>query len=353
MKNTKKNIDLRDAMNDLIRKSINGRRRKSDGFKVSKGTIRNYQNTRRLLEVFCTEKQTQWEIDSSMKPSASQYRKRKAYWEKFWRQFSAFLYTRGCHDNYVSSLFKTIRCVLRYMHQTFGYADHHFLPHHWIRSEQPEFPVIGAEQLRTLIYDQSLYRNLSPRLKKIRRIMITGCLTALRASDLLNLRGKNLIEKDTQRWLIVTSQKTKQQTRMLLPPPLAEILTPKRNPSARLLPQLSNVNLNIGIKTLAEKAGWTWTVPCFRKKMGIPVARDHQGTHDQSRFCDQLTTHSLRRSAITLLLRAGMSETLVRKISGHQPGSREFHRYVSVSQDWLDEETTHAFDLVTAPTKTA
>jgi hypothetical protein len=45
-----------------------------------------------------------------------------------------------------------------------------------------------------------------------------------------------------------------------------------------------------------------------------------------------------------------MSETLVRKISGHQPGSREFHRYVSVSQDWLDEETTHAFDLVTAPT---
>jgi hypothetical protein len=38
-----------------------------------------------------------------------------------------------------------------------------------------------------------------------------------------------------------------------------------------------------------------------------------------------------------------MPETLVRRISGHQPGSKESHRYVAFSQDWLDEHTEKAF----------
>lgn len=38
-----------------------------------------------------------------------------------------------------------------------------------------------------------------------------------------------------------------------------------------------------------------------------------------------------------------MSEHLVRKISGHAPGSREFFRYIEISQNQLDKETQKVF----------
>ncbi|MBK6987035.1 MAG: hypothetical protein IPH33_01655 [Bacteroidetes bacterium] len=47
----------------------------------------------------------------------------------------------------------------------------------------------------------------------------------------------------------------------------------------------------------------------------------------------------MRRTAITTLLNLGMPEHMVRKISGHATGSKEFFRYVQYSQSFLDQET--------------
>jgi integrase len=345
MKKTR-SIDLCEVMDRFIRASASGRRRKPDGDRMKPGTVANYRNTHRLLVIFGKEKQCCWEVDTSLRLSALRFRQRKTYWERFWRQFSDFLYARGYADNYVANVFKNLRTVLRYLHLQYGYTDYQFLSYRWVRSQQPDFQVISPEQFRALLYDTNLYHRLTPRLKKIRKFMIAGCLTALRASDLLNLRSRQIMVRDGQQWLEVCSKKTRHRTRMLMPPPLTRILHPKANASARLLPRISNVNLNLGIKKLAETAGWTWTVSPSRQYRGKHLSGDQPGKAEPARYCDRLTTHSLRRSAITLLLRAGMPETLVRRISGHQPGSREFHRYVSISQDWLDEHSKKAFEAI-------
>jgi hypothetical protein len=39
-----------------------------------------------------------------------------------------------------------------------------------------------------------------------------------------------------------------------------------------------------------------------------------------------------------MLLMLGVPEMIVRKISGHAAGSREFYRYVCLVQDYLNEE---------------
>ena len=52
----------------------------------------------------------------------------------------------------------------------------------------------------------------------------------------------------------------------------------------------------------------------------------------------------MRRSAITTMLRLQMPEHLVRKISGHAPNSKEFHKYVAISQDYLDVESDKVFE---------
>ena len=51
----------------------------------------------------------------------------------------------------------------------------------------------------------------------------------------------------------------------------------------------------------------------------------------------------MRRTAITTLLIMGVPELIVRKISGHAPGSKEFYRYVSVAEDYMNKEVKIAY----------
>jgi len=44
------------------------------------------------------------------------------------------------------------------------------------------------------------------------------------------------------------------------------------------------------------------------------------------------------------MLSLGMQEQLVRRISGHAPGSKEFYRYVLWAQSYQDKETDKMFE---------
>lgn len=152
MKKTR-SIDLCEVMDRFIRASASGRRRKPDGDRMKTGTVANYRNTHRLLMIFGKEKQCRWEVDTSLRLSALRFRQRKTYWERFWRQFSDFLYARGYADNYVANVFKNLRTVLRYLHFQYGYTDYQFLLYRWIHSHQPDFQVISPEQFQAFLYD--------------------------------------------------------------------------------------------------------------------------------------------------------------------------------------------------------
>jgi len=51
-----------------------------------------------------------------------------------------------------------------------------------------------------------------------------------------------------------------------------------------------------------------------------------------------MSSHMMRRTAITTLLILGMPEHLVRKISGHSHTSSSFNRYVHYAQAYIDRE---------------
>ncbi len=107
------------------------------------------------------------------------------------------------------------------------------------------------------------------------------------------------------------------------------------------MPRLSNTNLNKQVKNLIEKAGWIYNLPKIRHRQGKPIEiKNSKGS--SYRFCDHITTHTMRRTAITTLLMMGVPETMVRKISGHAAGSKEFYKYVSVVQDYMNEKVRFA-----------
>jgi len=62
------------------------------------------------------------------------------------------------------------------------------------------------------------------------------------------------------------------------------------------------------------------------------------------KMADHITTHTMRRTAITTMLRLGMEEGSVRRISGHSPQSKEFYKYVAFSQSFMDRETDKVFE---------
>lgn len=98
-------------------------------------------------------------------------------------------------------------------------------------------------------------------------------------------------------------------------------------------------------KAIAEAAGWTYDYPKVRNKRGKPVVQyKNDRTGKNYRFCDQLSTHTMRRTAITTMLNLGVQENNVRKISGHAPGSNEFYKYVKYSQEKVDNDLENMYE---------
>ena len=81
-----------------------------------------------------------------------------------------------------------------------------------------------------------------------------------------------------------------------------------------------------------------------RDRQGRKVKLKKEGAKGGGfRFCDVASTHTMRRTAISTMLCLGMSEAVVRRISGHAPGSKEFYRYVLLAQTYLDSESDKVF----------
>jgi intergrase/recombinase len=58
----------------------------------------------------------------------------------------------------------------------------------------------------------------------------------------------------------------------------------------------------------------------------------------------------MRRTVITTMVTLGMPENLVRRISGHSPNSKEFYRYVSYAQGFMDKEINKVYQKLVGDT---
>ena len=93
-------------------------------------------------------------------------------------------------------------------------------------------------------------------------------------------------------------------------------------------------------------AGWTEVIGKSRTKRGNSILQKKETTGavltktaGDYRFCDLLSSHTMRRTAITTMLMMGMKEHVVKQISGHAGNSKSFYRYVNLVQSYLDQES--------------
>lgn len=321
----------------FISASASGRRLMPTGKKVRAGTLTQYRIVLKLLEDFEQTLNEPLRLQMVNRASLLMLRKEMNYWSRFFKNFSRFLYTnQDCYDQYAGSVFKIIKTFFNYLLIEKGLPIGEFHKKFRIPSETINPVILSPEQLKFLITDHEFETTLAPALKRVKDIFVVGCTVALRYQDLMRLQRSNLQDVNTGVSIVLHTQKTGAEVKIPLPDYVQAILKKYGKRTGRyLLPRLSGTNLNLGIKRLMEKAGWTYPLPKFRQRRGEPVEikNPQGGTY---RFSDHITAHTMRRTAITTLLLLGVEENAVRKISGHAPGSKEFYKYVVVVQHYLD-----------------
>jgi integrase len=183
-------------------------------------------------------------------------------------------------------------------------------------------------------------------LQQVKDVFVFGSTVALRISDLLALKRSNLRIAGGIYYLVVRSKKTNTDTQVRLPDYAVDIIDKYQNKYKTLLPSFNKVNLNLYLKKLMEKAGFTHPITKMRERRGKSkeIVRKMEDKRTTYRFCDLVTTHTMRRTAITTMLTLGVPEQVVRKISGHSPMSKEFFRYVAFAQSYQDQETNKMFE---------
>jgi len=330
----------------FIKDSDKGKRLQPNGKRISIGTVANYDYTRKLLQAFSRQKNFELRIRPARYLNRRELETEKNYWKKFYKRFTDYLYNDcGHYDNYAGATIKNIKVFFNYLNKelALGVGDFHKL--FYVRKEEIAIFPLMPDELNFLINNKEFENTITKRMREVKDFFVFGCTVALRVSDLLNLKRSNIRVTNNQYYLSVRAIKTGTDSLIKLPPHAVDIIS-KYDKQKKLLPHFNKSNLNKYIKQLLELAGFTHSVQLTREKRGqlMDLKKSNRVVlAKQIRFCDAASTHTMRRTAITTMLSLGVSEQVVRKISGHAPGSKEFYRYVLWAQTYQDQETEKMF----------
>lgn len=344
---TSKEYLLIPLFEQFIKDSYKGKRLKPDGRKIRPQTVDNYVYVLQHLKSYEQHHVQILRIKIIGSTNKKLLTAERNYWKKFYLQFTQYLFKKGCYDNYVGNVVKVIRVFFNYVQRDKLLKVGDFYKSFYVTKEEVPIITLLPEQLRFLIYEHSFEQTLTPALQCTKDVFVFGCTVALRSSDLFAIRFSDIEQVGHSFYLSIRTIKTDTPIRMKLPAYAVAIIDKfKQTAKTRktIFPPISKNQFNKNVKRLAELAGWTQELGKSRSRRGKYQQQVMHMTKKQHRFCDLLSSHTMRRTAITTMLMLGMPEHIVRKISGHAANSKAFYRYVNLVQSYLDHEVDKVFD---------
>lgn len=182
---------------------------------------------------------------------------------------------------------------------------------------------------------------LSDRLAKVRDAFCFQCFTGQRFSDICELKWSDIKETvDGPEWHLyqIKGNKPKKVVVPLFPPAI-QILdrnkSPNTGPSSKVLPTISNPKTNEYIKELCKLAGideTTTTVQYSGKKRIERVEPKY----------NFISTHTARRTFVTLSLEKDMNPEAIMGITGHED-HRTLRGYMKITEKFKREQMSKAW----------
>lgn len=293
-----------DYIERFVKEAQTGKRLNARSVHYATYTLAGYMKLKRVLDKYRLETGNPTDYD--------------AYTLDYYHAFKLWLTGRRLTLNYVGTLLKDLKVMLKQAHYD-GLHNNLIFQHRDFKKlvEEVDNVYLTDEEL-TLLYNLDLSANA--RLDRIRDLFLIGCYTGLRFSDFSELRPENI----THNGRILTRKTLKTSERVSIPlnPKILAILKKYEGIPPRTI---TNQKMNDYLKELCRLGGLTDAVEVSRTKGGKKETRYIEK-------CDMVTTHTARRSFATNAYLAKVPTVSIMKITGHR-SEAVFLRYIKISSE--------------------
>ncbi|GAB3927910.1 site-specific integrase [Larkinella terrae] len=293
-----------DYIERFVQEATAGKRLTSKSTLYAKYTRDGYMKLKRILEKYQAETGNNTNYDS--------------FSLEYYHNFKLWLTGRGLALNYVGTLLKDLKVMLKQAHADGLHSNLVFQHKDFKKLVEDVDNIYLSDEELTRLFEIDLSHNL--RLDKIRDLFLIGCYTGLRFSDFSELRPANI----THNGRILTRKTLKTSERVSIPlnPNVLSILSKYDG----IPPQtISNQKMNDYLKELCQGAGLKDRIEVSRTKGGLK----------QTRYLEKwelVTTHTARRSFATNAFLAKVPTVSIMKITGHK-SEAVFLRYIKISSE--------------------
>lgn len=277
----------------------------------SESTIKNYVTTKNKLKKFAEEKHCSIKFETID--------------QNFYEAFLNYLIKELKHlNNTVGKHIKTLKVFLSYAGDHEYTAVNYNLKKFKVFSEETDIIYLTEDELMK-VYNLP---DLSQRLSEVRDNFCFACFTGLRFSDIHKLKNPNINDS----FLEIKTEKTKDNLKIPLNIYAKEILAKyKGRYHDKPLPTgISNQKSNDYLKEIGEvaKLNEMISIEKFNGSNKVII--------NKAKF-KLLTTHTARRTFVTLALEKGIRAEVVMAMTGHK-SFRTFKRYIKITDKVMQTE---------------
>lgn len=217
----------------------------------------------------------------------------------FFDEFVTYCYSKGLSNNYVRHVVRLLKSFLRWTYEREITKNNKFEKYQLPESSQIDTIALTMNELKAI---ESL-SELSERLQRVKDLFLFQVFTGQRFGDVQKLKPEHVKNN------VWNLQQEKTGTKIQIPliPKAYEILERYQ----MILPSITNQKLNKYLKELGELAGLTELVT-VRHKSGGNVTSDTKRKHEL------LTTHTARRTFVSLAAYHGVNQQVVMAVTGHK-----------------------------------
>ena len=242
----------------------------------------------------------------------------------FCEAFKTYLLrTANLSNTSINNHVKNLKVFLGAMLEQGHHEQQHFRRFKKMESFDPEQVYLTVAEKRAI---GALNLSFTPRLEQTRDIFLFECETGLRFSDVKALRPDQ-VYKDH---LILTTQKTADLLKIPLSPLAKGILDKYKGLIGQALPVKTNQKTNADLKQIARLA-----------KLTQPTTKTHlRGKERDAQTMPKwalVSTHTARRTFITLALEGGMRPEVVMRITGHK-NHKTLQPYIKITENVVQDE---------------
>ena len=287
---------------------------KIKGKEWSDSTIKRYQNIRNILENFETARR--YKLTFSKIDHA------------FHREFTSYCMDDLKHINNTYArnlgLFKTLMFWAKKNKYTFNDTFTEFKKVERVITNQVALTIEDIENLLNHKFE-------SKKLERVRDVFVFACVTGMRFGELSSITKSNVTETE----IFLKEDKDKNKPARNIPlTVISKFLLLKYDYK---LPLIANQKQNKYIKDVFEELEYT-------HKIQKVTTKGKENIKEDLFFYERISTHTARRTFITLMKRQGKSDKLIAKITGHTD-MKTLNQYYQVDNEQTKEAMDEVFDI--------